>query len=95
MAILIYIIGLALSLVDLPEKPPSLTFTFALQQFWIPNKNWIQKIFFQNFFMIFYGPSVKGIEKSKFDNRRFSILIADSNSLQKSMNVKWSSFFYI
>ena len=45
--------------------------------------------------MIFYGPSggVKGIEKSKLRIRNFSILIADLDSLQKSMNVKWSSFF--
>ena len=47
--------------------------------------------------MIFYGPpgGDKGIEKSKFKNWNFSIPIADSDSLQKSMNVKWSSFFYI
>ncbi len=45
--------------------------------------------------MIFYGPSGgdKGVEKSKLKNWNFSILIADSDSLQKSMNVKWSSFF--
>ena len=47
--------------------------------------------------MIFYGPpgGDKGIEKSKFKNWNFSILIADPDSLQKSMNEKWSSFFYI
>ena len=47
--------------------------------------------------MIFYGPSGgdKGIEKSKLKNWNFKILIADSDSLQKSMNLKWSSFFYI
>ena len=44
--------------------------------------------------MIFYWASggVKGIQKSKFKNRNFSIPIADSDSLQKSMNVKWSHF---
>ena len=47
--------------------------------------------------MILYGWSGgdKGIEKSKFKNLNFSIPIADSDSLQKSMNVKWSSFSYI
>ena len=84
-------------LIDLPEKPPFLTFTFTLENLGIPNKNWIQKYFFQNFLIIFYGPSWgnKGIEKSKLRNRNFSILISDSDSLQKSMCVKWSSFFCI
>ena len=47
--------------------------------------------------MIVYGPSGgdKGIEKSKLKNWNFSIPIADSDSLQKIMIVKWSSFFYI
>ena len=35
-----------------------------------------------------------GIEKSKFKNLNFSISIAVLDSLQKSMNVKWSSFFH-
>ena len=40
--------------------------------------------------MIVYGPSGgdKGIEKSKFKNWNFSIPIADSDSLQKNVNVK-------
>jgi len=41
--------------------------------------------------MIFSEPSGgdKGIEKSKLKNWNFSILIADSDFLQKSINVKW------
>ena len=40
--------------------------------------------------MIFYGPSGgdKGIGKSKFKNWNFSILIADSDSLQKKYECK-------
>ena len=47
--------------------------------------------------MIFYGPSGgdKGIGKSKFKNWNFSIPMVDSDSLQKSTNVKWSPFFHI
>ena len=47
--------------------------------------------------MIFHEPlgGAKGIGRSKIFQRNSSILIADLDSLQKSMNVKWFPFFYL
>ena len=47
--------------------------------------------------MIFYERlgGAKGIGRSKFFFKNFVILIADLDSLQKSMNVKWFPFFYL
>ena len=60
-------------------------------------KFWIWKKYFCIFLKNFYEPlgGAKGIGRSKFSERSFSILIADLDSLQKSMNVKWTLFFYI
>ena len=60
-------------------------------------KFWIWKKYFCIFWKKFYEPlgGAKGIGRSKFSERNFSILIADLDSLQKSMNVKWTLFFYI
>ena len=50
--------------------------------------------------MFFYQPSGgskvnQSYGEVKLKQFFLKILIADSDSLQKSMNVKWSSFFYI
>ena len=48
------------------------------------------------FLVNFYEPlgGAKGIGRSKIFQRNSLILIADLDSLQKIMNVKWFPFFY-